>query len=87
MDIYPGKIVYSKAGRDKNRYFVIIDIIDSNYVYIADGNYRRIEKPKKKKIKHLKLTDLTADEIIEKLKSKRKITNTDLRKSLSQLNE
>lgn len=48
-----GQIVKSKAGRDKNRYFVIKELIDKDYVTIVNGTLRKVDKPKKKKIKHL----------------------------------
>lgn len=50
-----GQFVLSIAGRDKNRIFMVVDTIDENYVLIADGMLRSINKPKKKKLKHLKL--------------------------------
>lgn len=49
-----GQFVLSIAGRDVNRLFVVFDVIDDNYVMIADGMLRSINKPKKKKLKHLK---------------------------------
>lgn len=54
MDNILGCIVIATAGRDKNRKFIVIKKLDSLFVLIADGKYRRLEKPKKKKIKHLK---------------------------------
>lgn len=44
-------IVKSLAGRDKNKYFLVIHN-DKNFLYLADGKIRKIEKPKKKKHKH-----------------------------------
>lgn len=58
-----GAIVRSKAGRDKFRYFVVIEVIDNNYCLIADGNLRKIEAPKKKKISHLAFTNDKATDI------------------------
>ena len=54
-----GKIVKSKAGHDKGLLFVISGVSDTDdgYVFIADGGSRRIEKPKKKKLKHLLILD------------------------------
>lgn len=52
-----GAIVRSKAGRDKFRYFVLIEVIDESYCLIADGDLRKIEAPKKKKISHLAFTN------------------------------
>lgn len=83
MDIKPGQVVYSKVGRDKGRYFVITGIIDESYVYIADGDLRRIEKPKKKKLKHIVLTGEVLEPIYEKISSKRKISNADIKECLS----
>lgn len=57
---YLGSIVISRAGRDGKREFVIVGLdnnsSESDIVYIADGRLRKIESPKKKKLKHLILT-------------------------------
>lgn len=44
-----GSVVLSRAGRDKDNSFIIIDILDENYVYICDGNIHTLDKPKKEK--------------------------------------
>jgi len=75
-----GQLVYSKAGRDQGRIFVVFDILDGNYVYIVDGSLRKIEKPKKKKVKHLKIIDEVSYELAEKIKQGKKIMNSDIRK-------
>jgi len=80
-----GQLAKSIAGRDKGRFMVIIDIIDENYVYIVDGDLRKVENPKKKKIKHLQLLNKRADLIVEKLTKKRKVTNEDVKKALTEL--
>lgn len=82
MDATLGEIVYSKAGRDSGRYFVIVGIIDEKYVLISDGDYRRIEKPKKKKVKHLKLSGIVIEPIKDRVQNKCKITNAEIRKAL-----
>lgn len=48
-----GRLVYSNAGRDKGRPFVVIDVLDSQYALIVDGSLRKIESPKRKKNKAL----------------------------------
>ena len=58
-----GAIVRSKAGRDKFRYFVVIEVVDENFCLIADGDLRKIESPKKKKISHLAFTNDKATNI------------------------
>ncbi|MGB9812685.1 MAG: RNA-binding protein [Thermovenabulum sp.] len=80
-----GQLVISKAGRDKGRFMLIVKIIDSQYVLVADGELRRIEKPKKKKIKHLQLTNKKDGFIYEKLINNRKVYNEEIRRALEEL--
>ena len=42
----------SKAGRDAGRRFIVLRV-EEPFCYIADGDLRKAEKPKKKKILHL----------------------------------
>ncbi|MEG0308292.1 MAG: KOW domain-containing RNA-binding protein [Clostridium sp.] len=77
-----GKVVHSKSGRDKGKSFIIIGIIDAEYVYISDGDLRKIEKPKKKKIKHLVFTNILAEDIRISILSEGKINNSKIRKFL-----
>ncbi len=48
-----GEIVRSRAGRDRGRAFVVIKVLDAEYVLLVDGRLRTLERPKKKKRKHL----------------------------------
>jgi ribosomal protein L14E/L6E/L27E len=74
-----GKVVNSKAGRDMHRSFIVVGIIDSEYVYISDGQLRKIEKPKKKKVKHLNFTETVAEEIRVIIISKKQVTNSKIK--------
>ena len=51
MNATLGQVVYSKAGRDSGKKFFIIQVLDTAYVLVSDGNLRRIDKPKKKENK------------------------------------
>lgn len=82
MNAAVGQIVISRAGRDAGRKFVVVRVIDDLYVEICDGDLRKVEKPKKKKIKHLNITDDMAEGLAEKLKSGDRITNAEVRKAL-----
>lgn len=53
LTIIPGRVVLSTQGRDEGRYFVVLSVIDEQYVLMADGLTRKIDHPKKKKVKHL----------------------------------
>lgn len=77
-----GRLVYSNAGRDKGRPFVVIDVLDSQYALIVDGSLRKIESPKRKKTKHLVITTIIFNELIEKLDKKIQINNKEIKKIL-----
>lgn len=65
-----GRVVISKAGRDAGNLYIIIEQIDDSYVLLADGRLKTIEKPKKKKLKHLKQTGVLNSELIPSIVSK-----------------
>jgi ribosomal protein L14E/L6E/L27E len=74
------------AGRDEGKFFIILEALNENYVYISDGKLRTEEKPKKKKLKHLVITDIVAHEVREAILSNEQISNSMIRKFL-QLND
>lgn len=80
-----GRVVFSKAGRDNGKYFIIVDIIDDQYVNIADGSLRRLSSPKKKKIKHLDIKPEVLEGIKEKLTNNKKVFDAELRSALRSL--
>ena len=82
LELSAGEIVCSKAGRDKGRYFVVMETVDAHYVLLCDGDLRRVDKPKKKKIRHLEPTHQMAEFVKSKLAAGVRVTNPDLKKSL-----
>lgn len=84
MGLTLGQVVYSIAGRDKGNKFIVIDIVDESYVLISDGDLRRIENAKKKKIKHLKITGEVVQTLCDKLEKKVRVSNSEIRKALSE---
>ena len=80
MNFYAGNIVLSKAGRDKGKYFIVLSVVDEQYVMIADGDLRRVDNPKRKKCKHLLNTGSKSEFIENKLKNGDRVTNPDLKK-------
>ena len=55
MEAECGMIVRSAAGRDKGLFMVIL-AVEGGFACVADGKLRRISKPKRKNLKHLKFT-------------------------------
>lgn len=86
-EINKADIVISINGRDAGKRFIVIGkekSKDGEYSLIADGKGRRLEKPKKKKDKHLKYESKAEGIIADKLAIGEKITNSELRKTLSE---
>lgn len=49
-----GKLAVSKSGHDKGHVFVIVGE-DDRYVFLADGDLKPMERPKKKNRKHIQV--------------------------------
>lgn len=77
-----GRLVLAKAGRDKGDTFVVIEQIDPEYVLIVNGINRTMEKPKKKKIKHLEFLPYFLHNIREKIVNGQKVFDAEIRKNL-----
>lgn len=52
--IQKGMLAKSKAGHDKGKTYIIYEV-DDTYVYLVDGTIRKIENPKRKKLRHVQL--------------------------------
>jgi len=77
-----GRIAKALAGRDKDRFFMIVNVVDENYAMIADGETRRLERPKLKKLKHLHLTPVVLTGLAEKLAEDKKVFDAELRSAI-----
>ena len=82
MDISKSDIIISLAGRDQGKLFYVIDVED-NYVLIADGKGRKLENPKRKKLKHVRRVSRTETRVAAKLLHGDKVLNSELRRDLA----
>ena len=82
MEVDKSSLVVSKAGRDQGQLFYVVDA-DEQYVYLADGKSRKLEKPKRKKRKHVQQVPRTESRIAEKIRNGEKVLNSELRKELA----
>lgn len=80
-----GQIVFSKAGRDKKRAFVVVST-EGDYLFLADGSLRPLNKPKKKKIMHIQKTNFVSEDLKVKLVSG-SARDSDITESLTKWNE
>ena len=81
--LVPGQIVKSKSGHVKGDVFFVMKVLDDDYVLIADGDRRKSEKPKKKKVKHLQHYNRINEMIAEKLEKNIIVDNIDLQRELA----
>ena len=77
-----GRVVFSRAGRDQGHYFVVMEVIDEEYVTVANGCQRKVDNPKRKKIKHLVAKPEIIVEIRDKISAKKRIFESEVRNKL-----
>lgn len=84
MEIAIGSVVRSIAGRDKGDDFIVLAIED-NFVYLANGELRKVDTPKKKKLKHVQVSGKISEFVANKMATVGKVTNSEVRKALAEL--
>lgn len=67
LPVEVGSIVQSKAGRDEGRKFLVVAEVNDDFVMVADGGLRRMDRQKKKRRKHLKPTGTVVTALRERL--------------------
>ena len=68
MEYTVGQVVYSKCGHDKGKAFIVTEI-EEDFLYLTDGKSRKMDKPKKKKTKHVQITNYYDDELKTKIEN------------------
>ena len=81
-DIHISDVVLSTAGRDKNELFYVIGE-DPLYLTLANGKDRPLDRPKRKKRKHVQKVLRSETRVADKLRSGDKVLNGELRRDLA----
>lgn len=55
----PGRVVISTQGHDAGRWYAVMSVLDDRFVTLCDGETRKLAKPKKKQVKHIRALPLT----------------------------
>lgn len=84
-EVRPGQLISSTQGRDAGRYYLVLSSSDDGFVLVSDGEYRGIEKPKRKNLKHVKVWSVASEAVETKLAEQNKVTNADIRSYLAEL--
>ena len=83
MDIQVSHIVQATAGRDKGRLFFVLRVEEGGYLLLADGKGRKLERPKRKKLRHVCFIADGDSRVAQKLQKGEKVTNSELRRALA----
>jgi ribosomal protein L14E/L6E/L27E len=82
-----GSVVISKAGRDRGRPFLVVGVVDDDFVMVANGDLRKMDRQKKKRRKHLKPTGRVVTELQERLSQAKPVEDHELRTWLNEEEE
>ncbi len=85
-DFHQGDIVTSISGRDRGRHYIVM-YTDGGFAGICDGDLHKSDKVKRKNKKHIKHTGSFCEYAKGKLESGEKVTNAELRRSISEFEE
>ena len=83
-DFIISDVVVSTAGRDQGKLFYVVGT-DPVYLFLANGKDRTLEKPKRKKRKHIQKVLRSETRVAEKLRLGDKVLNSELRRDLAYL--
>lgn len=73
-----GMLAMSRAGRDKGNVYVIIRE-EAEYVYLADGKNRTVNRPKRKNKRHI--------QIIKKIKPREDCGDLEIKRTIRKYQE
>ena len=82
MNISKSDIVVSLAGRDQGGIFYVVST-EGDYAYLANGKTRRLEQPKRKKLKHIRFVARIDSRVAQKLSAGDPVLNSELRRDLA----
>ena len=81
-NIHISDVVVSTAGRDRGELFYVIDE-DPIYLMLANGKDRTLDKPKRKKRRHVQKVLRSETRVAAKLNSGDTVLNSELRRDLA----
>ena len=81
-DINISDVVVTTSGRDQGQWFYVI-AEDPIYLFLANGKDRALDRPKRKKRKHVQKVLRSETRVAEKLRAGDKVLNGELRRDLT----
>ena len=81
-EVFVGSIVYSKAGRDVGKCYIIVRLDDKGYAFVANGTDKKLAAPKRKNIKHLAPSGDVSEAIRDKLLQEKQVFDSEIKSAL-----
>ena len=81
-NIYVSDVVVSTAGRDQGSLYYVIST-DEMFLMLVNGKDRPLDKPKRKKLRHVQKVLRSETRVAAKLASGDKVLNSELRRDLA----
>ena len=81
-NIYVSDVVVSTAGRDQGRLYYVIST-DELFLMLVNGKDRTLDRPKRKKRRHVQKVLRSETRVAAKLMSGDKVLNSELRRDLA----
>ena len=81
MELRKGMLAISKAGHDKDSWYVVLNIEDT-HALLVNGMNRTIDFPKKKKLKHLQPVNEVPVILQEKIQREEAWTNEEIKRAI-----
>jgi len=78
----PGQMVISIQGRDCGSEYLTLGFEGDRFLLVADGVKRTPERPKKKNLRHVKVSPLVDREIEKKITGGGRVTGEDIHQAL-----
>ena len=81
-NIYISDVVVSTAGRDQGSLYYVIST-DEMFLMLVNGKDRTLDKPKRKKLRHVQKVLRSETRVAAKIASGDKVLNSELRRDLA----
>ena len=81
-EVFVGSIVYSKAGRDCGKCYIIVRLDEKGYAFVANGAEKTVASPKRKNVKHLDPAGERNQVIGDKLLSGKQVFDSEIKSAL-----
>ncbi len=86
MSFQQAQIVRSRSGHDKDQLFCVM-AVEGSFVLLADGKRRRVDRPKRKNIKHVVSAGEWSHPTIEKVRAGEPVRDRELRAALAAIRD